>query len=147
MSINSQYSDHAYRNLTGHDLWADLNDDLEELNLSQRSSIVELDRELHRHWGLGRNFILGWCTKGHGVQILLVPHYVLAEYALAMRHSPSEDESHLNRNQAANFVMGLLARSRLLNERQMDNAGRLLGVEPVFIRLRQPLSEIDAEPA
>jgi len=145
MSINSQYSDHAYRNLTGHDLWADLNEDLEELNLSQRSSIVELDQELHRHWGLGRNFILGWCAKGHGVQILLVPHYVLAEYALAMRHSPSEDESHVNRNQAANFVMGLLARSRLLNERQMDNAGRLLGVEPVFIRLRQALSEIEAE--
>jgi hypothetical protein len=145
MSINSNYSDSAYRNMTGHDLWADLNDDLEELNLPQRSSIVELDRELHRHWGLGRNFILGWCTKGQGVEILLVPHYVLAEYALATRHGPSQEESKVNRHQAANFVMSLLARSRLLNQRQMDNAGHLLGVEPVFIRLRQPLSGIDAE--
>ncbi len=145
MSITSHNSDAAYRNLTGHDLWADLNADLEDLNLAQRSSIVELDRELHRYWGLGRNFILGWCPKGQGVQLLLVPHYTLAEYALAVRHGPSEIEAHNNRLQAANFVMGLLARQRLLNQRQMDNAARLLGVEPVYVRLRQPLSGLEAE--
>ena len=145
MSITSRNSDSAYRNLTGHDLWADLNSDLEDLNLAQRSSIVELDRELHRHWGLGRNFVLGWCPKGQGVQVLLVPHYILAEYALAARHGPSEQEAQNNRMQAANFVMGLLARRRLLNQRQMDNAARLLGVEPVYIRLRQPLAGLEAE--
>jgi hypothetical protein len=39
----------------------------------------------------------------------------------------------------------LLARGRLLNQRQMDNAAHLLGVEPVFIRLRQPLTGNAAE--
>ena len=47
--------------------------------------------------------------------------------------------------QAANFVMGLLARSRFLNQRQMDSAARLLGVEPVFVRTRRPLTGTDAE--
>ena len=53
--------DTTYLSLTGQDLWGDLNTDLDSLSLSERSNIVELDRQLHAHWGLGRNFILGWC--------------------------------------------------------------------------------------
>jgi hypothetical protein len=79
------------------------------------------------------------------VQLLLVPHYTLAEYALASRTGPTNAEARTNTFQAANFVMGLLARRRLLNQRHMDNAARLLGVEPVFIRMRQPLSGGPAE--
>jgi hypothetical protein len=41
--------------------------------------------------------------------------------------------------------MDLLERKRHLSARQMENAGRLLNVEPVYVELRQPLSGNPAE--
>jgi hypothetical protein len=132
--------DTTYLSLTGQDLWGDLNSELSDLSLAERSNIVDLDRQLHYHWALGRNFILGWTTKDSGIELLIVPHYTVAEYALSDRlgNIPADE---LSRNEeAANFVLGLLARKRLLSSRQMDNASRLLDVSPVFVALRQPLS-------
>lgn len=123
----------------------DLNAELDNLSLAERSNIVELDRKLHTHWGLGRNFILGWCARDKGVALLIVPHYTVAEYALSNRRNISPDTNVPNSHEAANFVMDLLARKRHLSARQMENAGRLLNVEPVYVELRQPLSGNPAE--
>ena len=123
----------------------DLNAELDNLSLAERSNIVELDRKLHTHWGLGRNFILGWCARDKGVALLIVPHYTVAEYALSNRRNISPETNVPNSHEAANFVMDLLACKRHLSARQMENAGRLLDVEPVYIELRQPLSRSPAE--
>jgi len=128
--------DTTYLSLTGQDLWADFNNDLDALSLAERSNIVELDRELHGLWGLGRNLILGWSARDKGIELLIVPHYSVADYALG---SHCDDDSEGDQ-EAANFVMELLARRRQLSNRQIDNAARLLGVEPVRCELRSPLS-------
>ena len=144
-NIMKRRTDTTYLGLTGQDLWGDIASELDELSLAERSNIVELDRNLHTQWGLGRNFILGWCGTGAGIELLIVPHYTVAEYALSTRRGniPEED---LNRDQeAANFVMGLLARRRQLMPRQMESAARLLSVEPVFVKLRSPLTGSLAE--
>jgi len=122
----------------------DLNAELENLSLAERSNIVELDRKLHTHWGLGRNFILGWCARDKGVALLIVPHYTVAEYALCTRPGGAVTE-RANSHEAANFVMDLLERKRHLSARQMENAGRLLNVEPAYVELRQPLSRNASE--
>jgi hypothetical protein len=130
--------DTTYLSLTGQDLWGDLNTDLDSLSLAERSNVVELDRALHACWGLGRNFILGWCPGPQGIELLVVPHYTVAEYALASRADATHPST--SSQEAANFVMGLLSRRRKLNDRQIHNAGKLLGVELHPIRLRQSLS-------
>ena len=126
-------NDTTYLSLTGQDLWNDLNSDLDTLSLAERSNIIELDRALHRHWGLGRNFILGWLARDHGIELLIVPHYTVADYALGSHHRTEPD---LDKQEAANFVMEMLARRRQLTTRQMDNASRLLKVEPVTCKTR-----------
>ena len=78
--------DTTYLSLTGQDLWVDLNTDLDTLSLAERSNVIELDRKLHTQWGLGRNFILGWAPQDTGIELLSVPHYVVADYALAERY-------------------------------------------------------------
>ena len=129
--------DTTYLSLTGQDLWADINSDLGSLSLTERSNIVELDRELHALWGLGRNFILGWAAREQHIELLIVPHYSVADYALG----PHTDAEAAQQNQeAANFVMSLLARKRQLTLRQLENAARLLKVEPVKCPLRTSLS-------
>ncbi len=135
-------TDTTYLSLTGQDLWSDLNSDLNTLSLAERSNIVELDRELHTHWGLGRNFILGWSSTEAGVCLLIVPHYAVADYAMG---SHLEPEAAAENQEAANFVMELLARRRQLSERQIGNAARLLGVEPVLCETRNPLTGSGAE--
>jgi len=138
-------TDNTYLTLTGQDLWGDLDSELDSLSLAERSSIVELDRRLHEHWGLGRNFILGWCANDDGIELLIVPHYTVAEYALNTRRSGVPADKSGGDQEAANFVMGLLARRRQLLPRQMNNAARLLGVEPAPIRLRTQLTGSLAE--
>ncbi len=135
-------NDTTYLSLTGQDLWSDLNSDLDSLSLAERSNIVELDRALHAQWGLGRNFILGWCARKQGIDLLIVPHYSVADYALNS-HKESDAASH--DQEAANFVMALLARQRQLTGRQIDNTARLLAVEPAHIPTRAPLTGTSAE--
>jgi hypothetical protein len=137
--------DTTYLSLTGQDLWVDLNTDLDTLSLAERSNVIELDRKLHTQWELGRNFILGWAPQDTGIELLSVPHYVVADYALATRYSDAGPTHETGNQDAANFVMELLARKRQLTDRQMQYASRLLQVEPTYIELRQPLSDSGAE--
>ena len=134
--------DTTYLSLTGQDLWGDLNNDLDTLSLAERSTIVELDRHLHAQWDLGRNFILGWYPHGKGIDLLIVPHYTVAEYALATRDNHADT---ITGHEAADFVMGMLGRKRQLDERKMRNASKLLNTDPVNIILRQPLTGSAAE--
>lgn len=137
--------DTTFLSLTGQDLWNDLNADLDALSLVERSNIVELDRHLHAHWELGRNFILGWCAVEDSIQLLIVPHYRVAEFALSNRHGNIPADEITRNEEAANFIMGLLARRRQLTPRQMTNAARLLNVSPATVKLRKTLSGRTAE--
>lgn len=137
--------DTTYLSLTGQDLWVDLNTDLDTLSLAERSNVVELDRKLHAQWELGRNFILGWAPQDTGIELLSVPHYRVADYALADRYGADGPAHETGNHDAANFVMELLARKRQLTDRQMQYASQLLQVEPTYIELRQPLSASGAE--
>ncbi|MDJ0928132.1 MAG: hypothetical protein QNJ73_10860 [Gammaproteobacteria bacterium] len=115
----------------------------QSLDLRQRSNLIELDRQLHRQWGLGRNFVLGWTPKGRDMLLLVVPHYQIADYSLrANGDNPdfTDPDSEVNA-----FVARLLSGSRRFAERQLVNAARLLDVEPVKVMLRQALADTGPE--
>ena len=113
------------------------------LDLRERSNLIELDNRLHEHWALGRNFILGWGPHRSGLLLLVVPHYAIADYAISTDIPPaditvSDSDPHA-------FIMRMLSGSRKFTERQLKNAGRLLKTDPVFLELRQPLTQSEAE--
>lgn len=143
MSSRPSIADTTFLSLTGQDLWGDLNADLDTLSLAERSNVVEIDRQLHAHWALGRNVILGWCPLDQGILLLVVPHYTVADYALGLPHKVNFTGN--GNSEAAEFVTSLLARSRLLTTRQMENTSRLLGTEPQVVPTRKPLSRTGAE--
>lgn len=143
VTTRPRITDTTFLSLTGQDLWGDLNADLDSLSLAERSNVVEIDRQLHAHWSLGRNFILGWCPHEHGIQLLVVPHYTVADYALGLRQGATTPGGE--NAEATDFVMQLLGRSRLLTPRQMDNAARLLSTPPQVLTTRKPLSNRNAE--
>jgi hypothetical protein len=114
----------------------------EDLDLQQRGNLIDLDKRLHAHWALGKNFILGWCPYDSGLLLLVVHHYAIADYAIAAEGTvrgtgqPSSDPHA--------FIMRMLTGSRRFTERQIRNASRLLGIEPVYEKLRYPLGHSEA---
>jgi hypothetical protein len=105
----------------------------QEMGLRQRSNLVHLERCLHEHWALGQNNILSWATLDEGLLILVVPHYAIAEYTAPHQNGQPAKVS-------AQFITELISGERQLSLVQMQKVARLLGVEPVFVPLRQPLS-------
>lgn len=111
----------------------------EHLDLRQRSNLIELDRQLHTMWSLGKNFILGWHPTDDGIELLVVHHYAIADYAIGEQDIPAPPrDSH-------EFVMRMLTGSRRFGPHQLTTAARLFGCAPVRLTLRQPLSGSDAE--
>ena len=43
----------------------------QDMGLSQRSNLVDLEKSLHRHWSLGQNSILSWAPLDDGILILV----------------------------------------------------------------------------
>ncbi|MEZ5566171.1 MAG: hypothetical protein R3F24_11955 [Gammaproteobacteria bacterium] len=107
-------------------------------DLRQRGNLVDLDRQLHARWSLGQNLVLAWLPKSNAVQLLVVPHYTVAAYGSSELHTI--DPSSADTPPAHEFIMHLLSGQRLFTERQMQNATRLLAVEPVTVTLRQRLT-------
>lgn len=107
-----------------------------EMGLHQRSNLVHLERCLHDAWALGQNSILSWSPRNNGIQILVVPHYAIAEYTTA----PADDPL-LPPRVSARFITDLISGERQLTSDQMQKVCRLLDVEPRFIPLRQALTD------
>lgn len=123
--------------------WTDAAGDARDaLDLRTRSSLIDLDRQLHGHWSLGRNLVLAWCPWETGLLLLVVPHYAIAEYSAG-----GADGSDGPAAERDAFVARLLAGPRRFEARQLRTAARLLGAEPVFVALRQPLTGSATESA
>jgi hypothetical protein len=131
--------------LTGYEYWSNPVGDVDSLGLSERSNLVEFDRQLHGCWGLGKNFVLAWCSHERGVLLLVIPHYAVADYALATHNGIASPNRQTDSLENENFVVGLLSGNRQLTLRHIQNSAKLLGVEPVYIELRQPLTRSEVE--
>ncbi len=107
---------------------------IQGLDLKERSNLIELDRKLHEQWSLGRNFVLGWCPFGSGVLLLVVPHYDVADYAL-----PQEEIAATESSPSQEFILNLLSQRRQTDQRRLETAAKLFGVNLVQVELRQPL--------
>jgi class 3 adenylate cyclase len=107
-----------------------------ELDLRQRSSLAELDRQLYAHWDLGRNLVLAFTPAPDGVRLLVVGNDLVARYVGCT--AGAERAPH---NGSHDFIVELLSGSRHFGERQLANAARLLGAEPLLLRLQRPLGD------
>ncbi len=128
---------HGFPDETGGDALLDASG----LDLRQRSNLLDLDRQLHERWQLGSNLVLAWCPYQAGLLALVVPHYAIADYAAAAARAGHDSGT------GQDFVARLLTGPRLFTVRQLTSAARLLGTEPEYLTLRQPLNGTAAEAA
>ncbi len=109
------------------------------MDLRQRSNLVQLEKSLHKEWGLGQNCILAWTPHERGIAIIRVPHYAVAEYAAPV--PAGEPGARLSER----FISSLLSGKRLLDKARLEKVCKLLGTQPRFIELRQSIGRNDAE--
>ena len=110
----------------------------DEMSLKERSNLILLDRALHEHWGLGQNVILNWCPEGDGLSLIVIPHYGVAEYSGRDGEPLGMGSGDVPRPKQ-DFFQALLSSRRCLTPAQLHKVGRLLGVVPTHVKLREPL--------
>ena len=96
---------------------------LDELSAAARNHVEELDKELHRLWGLGRNIILAWTPAGRGIRVLVIPHYILGEMAARTA------------GESLQFVDEVIAGNALIDEEGFDTIAKYFGYEPCPVDL------------
>jgi hypothetical protein len=110
----------------------------QQMGLRQRSNLMHVETALRSHWSLGQNSILSWSSLDQSILILVVPHYAIAEYT-----APRAD--NLPPRVSPRFITELISGDRELTITQMQKVARLLEIEPINIRLREPLAGTDVE--
>ena len=110
---------------------------VQQMGLRQRSNLTHLETALRSHWSLGQNSILSWAPLDQSVLILVVPHYAIAEYTSATTELPPRVSPR--------FITELISGDRQLSISQMQKVARLLQIEPINIRLREPLAGTSVE--
>lgn len=100
---------------------------------------VELvDRALHEMWGLGRNVVLVWSPRSGAMDVLVVPHFVLSEFAAA--HGNVEDplavlDGDDGSRRSQSVIEGVIARPKIVSRQELDHLTKLLETEPKTIEL------------
>jgi hypothetical protein len=110
----------------------------QQMGLRQRSNLMHVETALRSHWSLGQNSILSWTPLDQSILILVAPHYAIAEYT-----SPGADD--LPPRVSPRFITELITGDRELTISQMQKVARLLEIEPINIRLREPLAGTKVE--
>ena len=115
----------------------------DEMSLKERSNLIFLDRCLHEHWGLGQNVILNWCPRRRR-------HLVARDSPLRRRGvlGPQTQPCVTAARRAAakaGFLPGAVVRPPLPDARAARKVGRLLGVAPTHVTLREPLKNTPAQ--
>ena len=105
----------------------------QQMGLRQRSNLTHLETALRSHWSLGQNSILSWASLDQSILVLVVPHYAIAEYTAAR-------DDNLPPRVSPRFITELISGDRQLTISQMQKVARLLEIEPINIRLREPLT-------
>ena len=96
-----------------------------------------LDEKLHQMWGLGRNIILACTTVPNSLEVLVVPHYAIADFAHEHRPSGTDD---------VDPIIDIITGAKIISIERMADICQLLGQTPELLVLPfDPENDIPAE--
>jgi len=96
-----------------------------DLPEEEQARLAALEERLHALWAFGRNLLLTWTPSADGIDVLVIPHYVIAEFAAA-----GDDNT-----EARQFIESVIAGPKLVTGDGMEQASSYLGRAPVHVSL------------
>ncbi len=91
-----------------------------------------LEEALRDLWNLGRNLVLQWCPVDRGIQVLVVPHYVLAGNIDVDRTIDDDDDADEARNI---FIETILSGKKRVDLDTLEKSAVAFSFATVFIKL------------
>lgn len=103
---------------------------------AQNGNLRFLEQALRKHWGLGENIILCWRPTPTGIELLVVPHYFLANFSASL-----DDEDFAGSLTEANgrFIRNLISNRRMMEGDEFNAAAARLKINKTVVKLPQPL--------
>ena len=83
--------------------------------------LVALDEALHNLWALGRNIILVWAADRQGLDVLVIPHYMIVEFADGSRNN---DPAIANSN---HYVESLITGKKKVTKQELGTISKQFG--------------------
>jgi hypothetical protein len=111
------------------------------IGILQRGNLKFLEAAIREHWGLGQNIVLCWQATTKGIELLMAPHYFLAQYTAALNQTAVD-----SRLEALNglFIKKLISGRRQMKAQSFKGTAKRLGLEPVVIDLPVPIDSDSA---
>ncbi|HEC91332.1 MAG TPA: hypothetical protein ENI55_06665 [Alphaproteobacteria bacterium] len=92
---------------------------------AERACLDGLEQRMHELWALGRNVVLVWAPLEKGLEILLIPHYALADFA-------SDKDGGVS---SRKFIEGVLSGAKMVFAEELHKIADRLNYEPRLIDL------------
>jgi hypothetical protein len=92
-----------------------------------QKDVLALEAKLRDVWNLGRNVVLQWSQLEKGIQVLVVPQYVIAGHI--------ETEESLDKDKQQEFVERLLSRPKQVESDELEKSAAALGYKTINIAL------------
>ena len=123
--------------------WTDAYVSVDESGEAIRRHLIFLDDVFYRLWGLGRDILLMWALDERALELLVVPHYTIAEFTNFERIH--ENSSTLLEGPNST-IEGILSDSKLVELDRLQQMATDLGVRPKRIDLPfLPGQDLDIE--
>ena len=95
------------------------------------SKLIALDDALHNLWDLGRNIVLIWSADKNGLDVVVIPHYLIVEFS-----EGDDDENYDSTNKhTPSFVEALISGNKKVTKTKLREIAKEFGAAPNRIEL------------
>lgn len=99
-----------------------------------------LDKALHDQWGLGRNLILVWVPHDNAIELLVIPHYALSEYANRIDRNSADptdfmDGLYTHERRSESVIEGVISGTKHVDANELAHLAQLLDYDSTRIEL------------
>jgi len=86
--------------------------------------LAVLDDALHNLWALGRNIILVWAADLQGIDVLVIPHYMIVEFAEGNRADQHNDPVIAD---SSHYVESLISGEKKVTKQELGSISQQFG--------------------
>jgi len=100
-----------------------------------RDHLQCLDELLYREWALGRNLILVWTPHADAIDVMVVPHYAISDFARKEKTEADLESGLALGLKSQSFIEDVIASGKQVTVEGINHLSREMGIEPTRLEL------------
>jgi hypothetical protein len=115
--------------------WTQLFRETERGETIKQDDLFHMDDILYDQWALGRNIILVWAPRNKGVELLVIPHYMIGEAIADTDPMRSKEEKRNIEERINPLIQEIVAGPKMVSPDKLRRTAGLLHTRPRYIEL------------